>query len=95
MNQALKLAAYSCTAGWLASIFVIIPALSVLTILGLYSFYLLYTGIPILMKSPPAKSLSYTAAVVVAAIVIFAVISWIPRSFISYPVMGAHGSHDG
>ncbi len=87
-DQALKLAAYSMTAGWLASIFVIIPALSVLSILGLYSFYLLYTGIPILMKSPPEKSLPYTAAVIVAAIVIFVIISWIPRSFISYPVMG-------
>jgi hypothetical protein len=90
MNQALKLAAYSFTAGWLASIFVIIPALSVLSILGLYSFYLLYTGIPVLMKSPPEKSFPYTGAVVVAAIVIFVIISWIPRAFISYPVMGPY-----
>jgi hypothetical protein len=90
MGQALKLAAYSFTAGWLASVFVIIPALAVLGILGLYGFYLLYTGIPILMKSPPDKSVAYTAAVIVAAIVIFIIISWIPRAFISYPVGGRH-----
>jgi hypothetical protein len=81
----LKLAAYSYTAGWLAGIFVIIPALGILSIVGLYSIYLLYTGIPVLMKAPREKSLGYTVAVVVAAIIIFVVISWIPRAFISYP----------
>jgi hypothetical protein len=85
MDQALKLAAYSYTAGWLAGIFVIIPALGILSIVGLYSIYLLYTGIPVLMKAPREKSLGYTVAVVVAAIIIFVVISWIPRAFISYP----------
>ena len=85
INQALKLAAYSYTAGWLAGIFVIIPALGILSIVGLYSIYLLYTGIPVLMKAPQEKSLVYTVAVVVAAIIIFVVISWIPRAFISYP----------
>jgi hypothetical protein len=85
MDQAFKLAAYSYTAGWLAGIFVIIPALGILSILGLYSIYLLYTGIPVLMKAPQEKSLGYTVAVVVAAIIIFVVISWIPRAFISYP----------
>jgi hypothetical protein len=85
MNQALKLAAYSYTAGWLSGIFVVIPALSVLMILGLYSLYLLYTGIPILMKAPKEKSLGYTVAVVIAAIVIFMIIGWMSHAFISYP----------
>jgi polyferredoxin len=85
MGQALKLSAYSYTAGWIAGIFVIIPALGILSILGLYSIYLLYTGIPLLMKAPQEKSLGYTVAVVIAAIIIFVVISWIPRAFISYP----------
>ena len=35
---------------------------------ALYSFYLLYTGLPVLMKSAPDKSLPYTAVVVVAGI---------------------------
>lgn len=90
MGQALKLAAYSYTAGWIAGIFVIIPALGVLSILGLYSIYLLYTGIPVLMKSPQEKSLLYTVAVVVVAIIIFVVMSWIPRAFISYPAPGGY-----
>ncbi len=83
--QAFKLAAYSYTAGWLASVFVIIPVLGILGILGLYGLYLLYLGLPVLMKSPQEKSLGYTVAAVVAAIVIFVVIGLISRAFISYP----------
>lgn len=48
--QALKVAAYSATAGWLAGIFGLIPALAILGLLGLYSFYLLYLGLPILIR---------------------------------------------
>lgn len=42
--QALKVAAYSSTASWLAGIFMLVPALSFLQILGLYSLYLLRSG---------------------------------------------------
>jgi len=86
MNQAFKVAAYSYTPGWLAGIFTVIPVLSVLGILGLYGLYLLYLGLPILMKSPQEKSLGYTIAIIIAAIVIFLVIGFVSRAFISYPM---------
>jgi hypothetical protein len=63
--QALKVAAFSGTAVWLAGAFSLIPALSILTLLGLYGMYLLYTGLPICMRAPKEKALGYTAAVVV------------------------------
>jgi hypothetical protein len=85
-DQALKLAAYSYTAGWLSGIFVMIPALGFLTVLGLYGLYLIYTGIPILMKAPREKALGYTVTVVIAAVVIAAIIGWASRFFISYPM---------
>ncbi|PIP05450.1 MAG: YIP1 family protein [Syntrophobacterales bacterium CG_4_8_14_3_um_filter_49_14] len=85
MNQALKVAAYSYTPGWIVGIFAIIPALSILGILGLYGLYLLYLGLPALMKSPQEKSLGYTVVVVIAAIIIFIVISFVSHAFISYP----------
>lgn len=72
--QAFKVAVYAYTASWLAGIFALIPALSVLTLLGLYSLYLLYTGLPLLMKSPREKAGSYTAVTVIAAIVVSLVI---------------------
>ena len=72
--QALKVAAYSSTAAWLAAIFAIVPGLSILGILGLYSLYLLYVGLPILMKSPADKAGAYTVVVVLVAIVLFMLI---------------------
>jgi len=68
--SAFKLAAYAATASWLAGVFTLVPGLSFLSILGLYSLYLLYTGAPILMKVPADRALSYTAVIIVVGIVI-------------------------
>ena len=78
---ALKVAAYSSTASWVAGVFAILPVLAALGILGLYSLYLLYLGLPALMKSPADKSLGYTAVVIVAAIVLFAIAGAIAGRF--------------
>jgi hypothetical protein len=75
--QALKLAAYSSTASWLAGIFLLLPGLRSLSILGLYSLVLLYLGLPVMMKSPPEKSLGYTVVAIIAAIILFAVLGTI------------------
>ncbi len=84
--QALKVTAYSFTAGWVAGIFGIIPQLALLGILGLYSLYLLYLGLPVLMKSPPERSLGYTIAVIVATVVLFVVIWMVGGLFVSQPM---------
>lgn len=68
-DKAFKIAAYSATAGWVAAIFNLIPGLGLLSMLGLYSIYLLYTGLPILMKAPEDKSTVYTVVIVVSAAV--------------------------
>lgn len=69
--QAMKVAVYSSTAGWIAGIFALIPVLGVLAIIGsLYGLYLLYLGLPKLMKAPQEKAFGYTAVTVVVAIVL-------------------------
>ncbi|HYA71721.1 MAG TPA: Yip1 family protein [Roseiarcus sp.] len=73
-SNALKLAVYSMTPAWLVGVFLLIPGLRILSILGLYSFYLFWLGVPALMKAPDDKSVPYTAAVVVCGIVIYIVI---------------------
>src|SRR3990172_1885217 len=88
INQAFKVAVYSYTPSWLAGVFMVIPALGMLGILGLYGLYILYLGLPLLMKSPQEKSMGYTAAVIIAGIVIFAIIGAISHTFISYPMPG-------
>jgi hypothetical protein len=87
-TQALKVAAYSSTASWVAGIFALIPGLRLLAILGLYSLYLLYLGLPILMKAPREKAMAYTAVVVLAAIVLFMVIGVVAGSFMAMPTPG-------
>lgn len=71
---AMKVAAFSATAGWLAGVFGIVPAIAFLSILGLYSLYLLYLGLPLLMRSPADKAVGYLVAVIVAGAVVFVVI---------------------
>ena len=68
--NALKLTVYSYTPVWLAGIFLLVPGLSFLTILGLYGLYLLWLGLPPLMGAPFDKSVPYAVAVVVCALVL-------------------------
>ena len=69
MGSAFKLVAYASTAGMLGGVFSILPSLAMLGLLAaLYSVYLLYTGIPVLMKAPQEKAVVYTAALVVCGI---------------------------
>ncbi|HWK82479.1 MAG TPA: YIP1 family protein [Caldimonas sp.] len=69
--QALKLVAYGSTAAFVGGIFGIIPSLWILGLLAsIYSIYLFYTGISVLMRCPPEKAGAYTAVVIVVAIVI-------------------------
>lgn len=81
--QAMKVAAYSCTASWIAGIFQIVPMLAWLAILGLYSLYLLWLGAPRLMRVPEAKAASYTIVTIIAAVVLFIVIGVVAGSVTS------------
>lgn len=75
--QAFKVAAYAPTAAWLAGIFQIVPALAFLGIVGLYSLYLYYLGMPRLMRVPNDKALGYVIVVCVAYVIVFVIISYI------------------
>jgi hypothetical protein len=83
--QALKLAAYSLTASWVAGIFALVPGLRILTLLGLYSLYLLYLGLPTLMKAPREKAMGYTVVVIIAAVVLSLIIGAISGVFMRVP----------
>jgi Yip1-like protein len=68
--DALKLAAYSYTPVWLAGVFLMVPGLSFLGVLGLYGAYLMWSGLPVLTKSPPPRVLPYAATVAAWAVVL-------------------------
>ncbi|MGA8148739.1 MAG: Yip1 family protein [Gallionellaceae bacterium] len=88
--QALKVAVYSYTPGWLAAIFHMIPGLGILAILGLYGLYVLYLGLPRLMKSPEDKALGYTVVVVICAIVLSLVIAAVGGIFVGAGMTGSN-----
>jgi hypothetical protein len=68
--SAFKLLAYASTASLVASVVYIVPSLSILALLGsLYSVYLLFLGLPVMMKCPPARALPYTAVLLVCGFV--------------------------
>ena len=56
-DSAFKLAVYSYTPVWLAGIFLLLPGLRFLILLGFYGAYVLALGLPRLMKSPRAEIL--------------------------------------
>ena len=81
MPQAIKVSAYSMTAAWVAAAFNIIPALAMLAAIGgLYSLYLLYLGLPMLMKAPTDKAVGYTAVVVIVTIIVYIIAGSISRA---------------
>src|SRR5262249_3227023 len=74
--RAMKVAVYSFTPAWVAGVLRIIPALGILAILGaFYGFYLLYLGLPALMKAPKDKAAGYTVVTIVAALVVIFVVN--------------------
>ena len=82
--RAFKLAIYAWTAAWIVGIFALIPPASPLEIIGIYSLYLLYLGVPKLMKAPEDKALIYSIIAVVVAVVV-----WVGIMVVSTAVMGA------
>lgn len=69
--QAMKVAVYSATPGWLAGIFGLFPPIQILALVAaLYGLYLLFIGLPRLMEPPQDKAVVYTIVAIVAYIVV-------------------------
>lgn len=79
MPSALKLTAYAYTPAWVAGIFNIVPFIGWLIALigAIYSLYVLYLGIPVMMRTPQDKAVGYTIVIVICAIVVSLVIGFI------------------
>lgn len=88
-DQALKVAAFAPTPAWVAGVFSIIPALSIIgSLLSLYSLYLLFVGLPILMKPAEDKAIPYFCVVILAAIVLTVAFYIVTALAIPSPVRG-------
>ena len=85
----MKVAVFSWTPSWIAGILIIIPALSPITILlSLYSLYIFYLGLPILMDTPQDKALGYFVVTILLSIVVFILIGTVSRVLFGMGRMG-------
>lgn len=86
MTSAAKVAVFSCTPVLLAGVLGVIPPLSPLILIAaLYSLYLFFIGLPILMETPKEKAVSYFAVVIVTAIVVLTALDLIVSKFFRMP----------
>jgi hypothetical protein len=70
-----KVAAYSITPAFLSGLFSLWPPLWWISLFALAAMvYIMYRGLPVLMKAPEDRALSYAATVTVAAAVAFIVL---------------------
>jgi hypothetical protein len=70
-RQALKTAAYALTPAWLGTALTFLPLGSLLQLCaGIYGIYVLYLGLPVMMKAKQTSSGGYTASVVVCSILV-------------------------
>jgi len=88
--QAMKVAVYSYTPAWVAGVFRILPLMGILALLGaIYGIYLMYLGLPRLMKCPKDKAVGYTIVTVIVAIVVSFVTSAIGGLFVAGGLVGS------
>lgn len=87
--DALKVAAYTPTPMWIAGALSVIPSLSIVGFLvGLYSLYLLFVGLPTLTEPPEEKALPYFCVVVITMIVLSVVLYVVAQLLIPAPLRG-------
>jgi hypothetical protein len=82
-HAAFRVAAYFPLAFWLAGVFELLSLDALWLLFGLYSLFLLYVGLPKLMKPAAGKEGGFVLAAIVVALVLYAVISLISASLVS------------
>jgi len=79
--NAYKLVVYSSTPAFVAGILSIIPALGFLVMLiGLYSFYLLFVGLPVMMETPKEKHVGYFVVTLIIVLIVYFIVGGIASS---------------
>jgi hypothetical protein len=82
-TQSMKVVVFAYTASWLGGIFLIVPALSILsTIAGIYSLVLMYWGLETVKSVPKEKMTAYYIITLVVSIVVFILIGLLTNEIV-------------
>ncbi len=80
--QALKVSAYASTPWFVAGAFQLIPQLALVRILvSLYSAYLVFSGVPVVMKPAKDQAMGYAIVAVLGAVVVALIVLAIHTAF--------------
>ncbi len=85
MQTAFKLVTYSLTPMWLAGIFLLVPGLHFLIMLGLYGLYLLFKGIQVLLRATAEKAFMFAGTATVCAVVLALLVGLLRAKIFSLP----------
>ncbi|MBS0362840.1 MAG: YIP1 family protein [Proteobacteria bacterium] len=82
LTQAFKLVAYSGTPAWVFGLCALLPMAGELIAFlgGLYSLYILYLGLPKLMRSDPEGNLTYFGLILGVSVLMFVVINTVSHN---------------
>jgi hypothetical protein len=84
---AFRLVAYAMTAAWAAGIFSLIPVLSILGFVGLYSIYIFYTGVRPVLGVRDEQAGAFTIIVFAIGIVAYIVTGMMVSTVAGMPAM--------
>jgi Yip1 domain len=74
-GRSMQLVVYSMTPFWVGGVFFLIPGFQPLVFLiGIYGLYLMYQGMPVLMRTPQSKTAGYLVVSIIAMIVVQVII---------------------
>jgi Yip1 domain len=83
-SSALKLTVYAFTPYWLGGIFYLMAGLRFVGFLAaLYGLYLLWTGLPRLMRAPPDRAVAYVASAAACAFAIMLVLGLVLSALVT------------
>jgi hypothetical protein len=86
--NALKLSAYSFTPVWLVGLFLILPGLQFMAVFGLYGMFILWVGMPVLLRAPLEKAVVFAIVVAFAAIAVTILLAALQQLIIVPGVQG-------
>jgi hypothetical protein len=84
-DSAFKLAAHSFTPVWLAGVFLLLPGLHFLLLCGFYGTYILWLGLPRLIKLPEPMSLGFALSIAGCACLLSVIASTAQRMIFGAP----------
>ncbi|MBL0175234.1 MAG: YIP1 family protein [Ignavibacteria bacterium] len=74
-GRSVQLIAYMYTPSWIGGILMIYPPLGIIgSLFGLYGIYLMYLGLPVIMKTPSDKVVVYMIVVAVILILFYVIL---------------------